>query len=337
MKYCVNLGCWNSVFAVPSSVVDEHIKLAGAASLKVLLYILRHSGAEIESEELANVLSLSKEDVFDALGYWITCGVLCRKGETMVPAEEARTGIAPIMPQQSVGEKQEMPKKQKKERISYNFDECADIMAKDSSISEMLLAVEAILSKQLNHREVSLYVTLTHWYGFDTKLVPMLLHYCRMAGSMSSSYIESTGLGWIEEGIDTMEKAEEKVRSKTSSRAAWKKVSAVLEIDRAKPSVKEENYSNRWINEWKMSSEFINEAYERCVNQKGKLSLSYMDGIMKKWHENGISTMDELKEYEEKEKPGKPKKSSSGRFEPTYDKSEIEQMLWNEMLDDLDD
>ncbi len=335
MKYCVNLGCWNSVFAVPSSVVDEHIKLAGAASLKVLLYILRHSGTEIEADELASALSLSKEDVSDALGYWITCGVLCRRGESLAPAEGTRTEEAPIIPEQPKEEKQATPKNKKKERISYNFDECADIMAKDSSISEMLLAVEAILSKQLTHREVSLYVTLTHWYGFDAKLVPMLLHYCKMAGSLSSSYIETTGLGWIEEGVDTMEKAEEKVRSKTSSRAAWKKVASVLEIDRAKPTAKEEVCASRWINEWKMPPELINEAYERCVNQKGKLSFSYMDGIMKKWHESGVSSADELREYEEK--ATKPPKNSSGRFEPTYDKSEIEQMLWDEMLDDLDD
>lgn len=336
MKYCVNLGCWNSVFAVPSSVVDEHIKLAGAASLKVLLYLLRHSGTEIDDGELSKLLSLSKEDVSDALGYWITCGVLSRKGETYTPAEVESTQKESEQETEKITESKmsPVPKKQKKERISYNFDECAEIMAKDSSIAEMLLAVEEILSKQLTHREVSLYVTLTHWYGFDTRLVPMLLHYCKTAGSLSSSYIEATGLGWIDEGVDTMEKAEAKVRGKADSRAAWRKVSSLLEIDRAKPSVKEEDYSNQWVNEWKMPGELINEAYERCINQKGKLSFSYMNGIMKKWYENGIMTTQQLREHEEKSAD---KKSSAGRFEPTYDKSEIEQLLWNEMLDELDE
>ena len=44
MSYHINLGQWNSVFAVPASLVDQHIKLASEAQLKVLLYILRHSG-----------------------------------------------------------------------------------------------------------------------------------------------------------------------------------------------------------------------------------------------------------------------------------------------------
>ncbi len=324
------------MFAVPSSVVDEHIKLSGAASLKVLLYILRHSGDEIGDEELAKALSLSKEDTADALGYWITCGVLARRGDTLTAAPEAereeKHEAAPSEPAEK--KKKEAPAKQKKERISYNFEECSEIMAADESYAEMLLAVEAILSKNLSHREISLYITLTHWYGFEPKLVPVLLHYCKVSGSMSSSYIESTGLGWLEEGIDTIEKAEEKVRRKTKSRTAWRKVSSLLEIDRAKPSVKEENYSNLWINEWNMSSELINEAYERCINTKGKLSFSYMNGILGKWHEAGITTAAKLREEDDTKKP-KEKKSSSGRYAPTYDKSEIEQLLWDEMIDDI--
>ncbi len=326
------------MFAVPSAVVDEHIKLAGAASLKVLLYILRNSGAEIDEEELSNKLSLSKEDTADALGYWITCGVLARKGDTLTCAETERYEETKTESEEKLEEKTEAPaKKQKKERISYNFDECADIMAKDESVAEMLLAVEAVLARQLTHREVSLYVTLTHWYGLEPKLVPMLLHYCKVSGSMSTSYIESTGHGWIEEGIDTIEKAEEKIRRKSRARSAWRKVSGILEIDRAKPTVKDEYFSNLWINEWGMPSELINEAYERCIDSKGKLSLAYMSGILGNWQQNGVFTMDKVRELDEKEKPKKQKKGSSGRFEPTYDKNEIEKLLWDEMLDDITD
>ena len=42
MEYQLNLGAWNSVFVVPSILVDQHIKLAGAVQLKVILWVLRH-------------------------------------------------------------------------------------------------------------------------------------------------------------------------------------------------------------------------------------------------------------------------------------------------------
>ena len=35
ISYTVSIGIWDSVFAVPSDVVDRHMKLAGAAQLKV--------------------------------------------------------------------------------------------------------------------------------------------------------------------------------------------------------------------------------------------------------------------------------------------------------------
>ncbi len=338
MKYCVNLGCWNSVFAVPSCVVDQHLKLAGAASLKILLYMLRNSGRDIDSEEIEKQLSLSKHDVADALGYWITCGVLVRKGDYLTAAEEAvAVNTAVPASEQVKSDAQITSKKQKKERISYNFDECADIMAQDDSISEMLLAVEAMLSKQLTHREVSMYVTLTHWYGFDPTLVPMLLHYCRISGSLSASYIETTGLGWIEEGIDTIEKAEEKVSRKTKSRKSWKIVSDLLELNRTKPTSSEETYCTTWIDEWKMPAELINEAYERCIDKKGKLSFSYMNGILSRWKSEEITTAEKLKEHESRSKEKSTKKTSQGRYEPTYNKSEIDKFLWDDMLDTIAD
>ena len=46
MNYSLDAGAWNSVFAVPSSVVDKYIKLADGASLKLLLYLLRHGGEQ---------------------------------------------------------------------------------------------------------------------------------------------------------------------------------------------------------------------------------------------------------------------------------------------------
>ena len=41
MSYLLNLGAWNSVFAVPTVLVDRHLKLAGSVQLKALLWLLR--------------------------------------------------------------------------------------------------------------------------------------------------------------------------------------------------------------------------------------------------------------------------------------------------------
>jgi len=48
MSYKLNLGEWNKIFAVPQSVVDEHIKLAEEDFVKVLLVLLAHAGEDRE-------------------------------------------------------------------------------------------------------------------------------------------------------------------------------------------------------------------------------------------------------------------------------------------------
>ena len=44
MAYTIDLGAWNGIFALPNDVVDKHLKLVGRNALKVLLYLMRHSG-----------------------------------------------------------------------------------------------------------------------------------------------------------------------------------------------------------------------------------------------------------------------------------------------------
>ena len=54
MTYTVSSDQWRTVFAVPTSVVDQHILICGAAALRALLIILR-SGGSAGEEEIAEV------------------------------------------------------------------------------------------------------------------------------------------------------------------------------------------------------------------------------------------------------------------------------------------
>jgi len=55
MSMKINLGAWNSIFAVPSSVVDEGLKFSDGVKLKVLLYLLRHSGEDVNESDISKV------------------------------------------------------------------------------------------------------------------------------------------------------------------------------------------------------------------------------------------------------------------------------------------
>lgn len=336
MQYRINLGCWGSVFAVPSVVVDEHIKLAGAASLKVLLYLLRHSEEATDEKTLSEHLSLSTGDTADALQYWINCGVLARNEDVLVIPETAMQTKKPEAGIPAPEPKKEVPDQVKKADIVYQVDEYTAIMAEDESVRDMLGAVGNILKKNLTHKEIAVFVTLQHWYGMPPDVICLLASYCMSIGKSNMAYIKSAGLGWIEEGIDSSEKAEVKIRNIQESRRAWITVSSLFELQKRKPTAKEEKCCVTWLNVWHMPEEMIKNAYDRCINAKGKLSFDYINGILSKWQTEGIFTVEKLEEAEQERREKKTEtKTDTGRYESTHDLNELDRLYWDEVRNEL--
>ena len=79
VRYRIDLGAWNSVFAVPTVLVDRHLKLAGAVQLKALLWLLRHGGEPADEDTLSAALGVSRGDVADAMLYWESCGLIVKE------------------------------------------------------------------------------------------------------------------------------------------------------------------------------------------------------------------------------------------------------------------
>ena len=228
MGYRIDLGAWNGIFAVPCDLVDRQLKLAGAVQLKALLYILRHSGRAVEISELAQVLSVSEGDAADAVAYWQQEGLITCRGEELAPAvseaknadpvaDEAVCASAPIaaasvasapevIQPETPAVKPSHPAPKAKERIRYSYNECAEMMSKDGELRQMLAILEGILSKNLNHTEISVFITLVKWYGLPTACVAMLVEYCREIGKSSIAYIETTGIAIRNESIITSER-----------------------------------------------------------------------------------------------------------------------------------
>jgi DnaD/phage-associated family protein len=338
------------------------MRLAGAAQLKVLLYLLRHAGENTELSELSRVVGLAESDTADAVSYWAACGVLSfggavgavggagAAGGTLSPPKEtgaAQTAadipappeikweeVKPSGMQGDTSSAEKRARTLKSERTRYPFDECAEFISADKKLRSMLLSVESILAKQLNHTEISVFVSLNKFYGLKNDIITMLVHYCKSIAKTNIAYIEATGIGWSDDGVDSVKKAEEKVSCLNKNNAAWRKVTGLFGIEKRKPSEREEQFCCAWVYDWNFSDQMLTLAYEKCVEVKGKLSFAYLNGILKRWFEGGISTpeMVEENDTQNRQKSQKEKKSGNGRYEPTYDADEIEALLDEEWL-----
>ena len=349
-KYTISMGAWNSVFAVPTCAVDDHMKLAGAAQLKVLLYLLRHAGEEITLDQMAFAIGQKPSDTKDALDYWVNCGLLgsqavfendsSKTTDSSTPVTES-VRQDPKLPEASVTNALSQPAESKasvsREKIRYRFDECMRFVAEDSQLKNMLTAVESTLGKQLTHSEVTCFVTLVKWHGLPCTVVPMLVQYCKSIGKSGLAYIEATGIGWAGEEIDNFEKAEKKISALTARRKAWTTVRNALEIPERKPTDSELKYCDLWINVQHLEVELIRHAYDKCVNKHGKISFSYMNGILKRYYEQGITDVvsalkldEQNREAMEERRAARATESSGkrkGRYSETYATEEIEAIL----------
>lgn len=295
MDLKLDFGSFNSVFAVPCSVVDNHIKLAGSVQLKVLLYFLRHAGENLSIDDVASALSLSCADVKDAMQYWIETNListivkdsLAENNDKINSKNDIKSKL-PLMTEKSENlslRKKVVSTRPDNKSIARRIDESEEI-------KYLMQEAQVILSRPISNSDSATLLMLHDVDGLPIDVILMLLQYAVSIGKCNLRYIEKVAMSWGEEEINTIEKAEEKIRHLENYRMAWSKVRKILGIDGRAPTQKEAEAANRWLNEWKISDDLIKEAYDRCVDLKGKYILNYIDSIIKRWKSTGINTLE---------------------------------------------
>ena len=284
MEYRINPTAFSAVFTLPAAVADNHLKLARGEHIKVLLYIMRNMTAPIEPDTIAEAVGISEYDVKEALLYWADAGILNSDG-----ALEKKTEIKP----KTAG---------RAEKPSRN--DVARRGAEDEKISYLLRETQLRLGRNLKSNEASTLVWLYDDEGLDVSLILMIVQYAAAHNKANIRFIESTAVDWINKGIDTVAAADAELNNMAVCEQAWRIVSTAFGLERRKPSKKETELSVMWINDWKMSREMLNAAYEECVNTKSKFSFPYTAKIIESWHEKGYKTPKDIKgdkKAEEKE------------------------------------
>ena len=344
MGYKLDLGAWNGVFAVPCCIVDEHLKLAGAAQLKVMLWLLRHSGEELSDEIIASALNMSPADVRDSMLYWKETGVVCENDCIITPPEDDRTVSAPlpaqvaqaVQPAQQIQppqpltvpapEKQEQPAKtgNKLSRVLSRPEKpdtvyLAERMNNDESIMFLMHTADEIFGRPTSNNEKETLLLIHEYDGIPVEVLIMLLQYARDIGKCNIRYIEKLAINWSDEEINTLERAEEKIRMLTSGISAAGRIQQIVGQDRHSPTQKEIAYADKWLNSMKLTEEMIRYAYEICVDAKGKYIPKYVDSVLSRWESAGIKTLEQAQEDQLRGKPA-PKKQKT----VTYDIDQYE-------------
>ncbi len=307
MDYILNNLAFTSSFLVPAAVSDQHLKLASGSQIKVLLFFLRNVSSGVEISDIAEFLKLPEAEVSDALEFWAQAGIL-----TSVKAAETAT-----QPQKEAKVKTAKPIVVKPTR-----EEIASLSFTDEKLSFLLGEAEMKLARTLRGNELQTLAWLYLDHGMDVSIILMLVEYAVSEGKPTISFIESTALSWIDAGVTTLSEAEEQIEARTKKKTAWGMIESAFGIEHRMPSDKELEYANTWILEWGFSREMLRESYNRCVDQKAKLDMRYINGILTRWFKDGVKTVEATKETEKVAAKPLAKSGFSA-----YDKDLVDQLL----------
>ncbi len=329
MNYTMNLGAWNSVFAVPCSVVDKHMKMTTEKPLKVLLWMLRHAGESFTTQDIAKAIEISEDDAGDYVRYWQQAGLVAVQGGKITPAQAAPAVQEPdILPALQVQpQAAEVPQTEIKQHKILSRPQKADNafvvkrMNESTEITCLMQEAEQILGRLISNGDSATLLMIHDDFGLPADVIIMLLQYVVSIGKANTRYIEKVAMNWADEEIFTHEKAEEKLRRLAENSKAWHAVEQAIGMPHRAPSAKEEAFAATWVAVWHFNSALIHEAYERNVDATGKFSPGYINKILERWHRDGVSTLEQAqKEKDERasaRKNDKPAKT-------TYDIAEFE-------------
>lgn len=335
MSMKINLGAWNSIFAVPSSVVDEGLKFSDGVKLKVLLYLLRHSGEDVNESDISKATGVNETDIPEAVEYWVMKGIFCLNNGTFEPAQaEQQTTEQPAVKQVESNntaapfEKEEPTVPHmvvRPQRPDYVY--VAQQLAVDEDFKMLVNEAQTALGKPLSNSDASSLLLLKNTCGLPVEVIIMLIQYCISIGKSNIRAIETIGLRWSDAGVFSIEEAENKIKQAHRASQSFTVVASAFGLkNTGSPTKKQVEYADLWVNEWKFSPEMLREAYERCVDSKGSCDFRYINGILKRWNSSGIYNVDDLNKFDSRPDKYKNKGGNRNNANTSYNINDLQRL-----------
>lgn len=332
MNYRLNLGAWRKIFAVPSCVAEDHLKIASGTQIKVLLYMLAHPELGHRAEIIAETVGVGKEDIDDALLYWVNAGILSNEGMEYFPSEKAVSAPGPasaaaaavpvtLQAPAAAASSLDTPEARALLNSETHFPPTAIASAikGDNAVKCLFDMYEKLSGRPPKHSEQQTLMILVEEIGLPCEVTMMLVEYCFNIDKATPAYMKAVAKDWCENGITDITKAEERIRTMRTRITAERRLQSKFGMATAFSSKQKQT-----IAEWAdlgISEELIGAAYDITLDNTGKLSFPYMDKILRKWLNEGITEPSQIN--------SRPKPSDNGGNSPSYDLNEATQRTVN--------
>ena len=257
-----------SVLALPDQAVQRLIKLDNGDAALLYLHLLRRNGLEGLPWPVER-----KQAALEAL-----------QSQGMAPRELSSVPAAPI-PEPAPPE--------------YALEDITPALSdKASTFPALCDEVERRLGKKLTANDLKILYTLYDYLALPTEVIFLLVGWCieemeRKYGPGRRpflSQIRKEGFAWARQGSDTVEAAERHLQTLARLRGRGAEVLRLLDIPPRPLVEREKNYIAAW-DAMGFDDGALRAAYERTIMKKQSMDWSYMNGILRRWHEKGLHTL----------------------------------------------
>lgn len=302
---------YTNATVISNRFIDEYMKSANDAQLKIYLYLIRMMSAGLSTSvsEIADVFNYTEKDVLRALKYWEKNQLLTLEYDenknltglhlldlnlaapVPAPVEPAPASmyVVPISTKMAVPEP-EAPKTDPYEKPNYTLEQLKAFKS-DEATAGLLFITEQYLKKTLSASEIKSILFISDKLGFSEDLIDYLIQYCVDRGKKDLRYMEKVAINWAQEGITTPEQA---------AGYAHKYDKTVYDIMKSlgkssMPTQAEISYITRWTKEFAFEFDLISAACERTVLATDKHRFEYADSILSSWYKAGIHHRNDIK------------------------------------------
>ncbi len=298
MNYSVNPNELLSIYAIPSSVADEHIKLASEYQLKTLLLFLRNQQSASVYEDISKKLGLKSAEVAECLDYWVQRGVLVNNESDVIGKETVSKQTQVSAPTGKPTREEAVKRIDSSEELKYLFT-----------------VAQEKFSRMLTTAEMCTLVWLHDNQGLSVPIIIQAIQYATDSEKLRFSYLEKVCVDWAKNDITTIAKAEERLNQLYLAKSAWGIVEKAFGIAHRNPTENEKKYANKWVNEFEFNKNMLIQAYNICADNTSKVNFKYIDTILTSWHKKGYKTPDDIVDEQPSSKSAKGDETSSFSLE----------------------
>ena len=313
MNYSINFTKFSSVFAVPS-LSEQTLCTASASALKILLFLMQNQSQPIDPRYLSDRLLLPYEEVLSALAFWNREGLLTEGGSSAAVPEPVAVAAAPTAQPVQVVSRQEQAAHVsmglKAQQKTMRIDEIDRLSQEDSSIRQLLDAVQLQMGKNLTRSEMETVASFYTYAGLPPECILLATAHCCAQNRANMRAVAKLITDMMSDGIYTYEQAEQYLTRRQEQDNAQGQVRLAFGIHDRALTRQECKYIDTWFLEYHFDIAMVKLAYERAINQIGKLSFPYINKILASWHDKGIQTTQEAVAERQPSKQDKTENSS---------------------------